>query len=58
FVPFIAIWVLDYAGVSGRGLVRVVGEKEKWQEEWGVVLQVVAGNHGEQCIFKREEETG
>nr|GEY81530.1 putative retrotransposon protein [Tanacetum cinerariifolium] len=46
-----AIEVLVYAGVSGRGLVGVVGEQEKWQEEWGVVLQVVAGNQGKQCTL-------
>nr|GEX34468.1 reverse transcriptase domain-containing protein [Tanacetum cinerariifolium] len=42
------IEVLVYAGVSGRGLVGVVGEQEKWQEECGVVLQVVAEKKG--CI--------
>nr|GFB15164.1 hypothetical protein [Tanacetum cinerariifolium] len=28
--------MLVYAGVSGRGLVGVVGEQEKEQEEWDV----------------------
>nr|GEX62899.1 xylulose kinase-1 [Tanacetum cinerariifolium] len=51
-----SIGVLVCAGVSGRGLVGVVGEQEKWQEEWGVVLQVVAGKRGESTVNSKRGE--